>query len=195
MGTGELRLAGTILVMGAVLGLTSCKKSGSGQGGSAAPAAITAVEVTATATVEAVDPANRTVTLRLADGTTHTYNLAKDVTNLNQINAGDRVKATVIESMAVYVRKAGTPPEAAERSTVTLAPKGQKPGMIAADTLEVTDKIAAIDIANRTITLQGTGGKPQTLTVGPNVNLANLKKGDDVVVRYTQGLAVLVETP
>lgn len=36
---------------------------------------------------------------------------------------------------------------------------------------------------------------PTALKVGPNVNLADLKKGDDVVVRYTQALAVLVEKP
>jgi hypothetical protein len=101
----------------------------------------------------------------------------------------------VIDEFAVYVRKAGAPPSVGEAALVALAPKGAKPGMILADTTEITDKIVAVNVSDRTVTLQGLSGKPQTFTVGPHVNLADVKKGDDVVVRYTEALAVLVESP
>lgn len=182
-------------VLAAVAGLASCKKSGSGQGGSAAQGAgtITALETATLATVESVDPADRTVTLRTDDGTTHTYKIGKDVPNFDQIKAGDKVRATVIESVAVLVRKAGEPAGAAERSTMTLAPKGEKPGLVAVDTTEVTAKVDAVNADKRTITVQGADGKEQTFTAGPDVNLAKIKTGDDVVVRYTRAVAVLVE--
>jgi hypothetical protein len=66
--------------------------------------------------------------------------------------------------------------------------------VILADTTEITDKFHAVDAGSRTVTLQGVSGKPRTFRVGPNVNLADVKKGDDVVVRYTEALAVLVES-
>lgn len=159
------------------------------------PAAMVVATATTTSTVESVDADARTVTLKNPDGTVNTYKLTKDVTNFDQIHPGDQVQATLLDAMAVYVRKAGTPPSAGERGMVALAPKGAKPGVVMADTKEVTDKIDAIDTTKQTITLQGVDGKPQTLKVGPNVDLADLKKGDDVIVRYTQAMAITVAKP
>ena len=192
MNLGKPRLAAAVPIAAAVLALASCKQKepASGTGGTKGqePAAIAAVAVTGTSTVQAVNPENRTVTLRKPDGTTVTYTLGKDVTN-GRIKPGDEVKATVIDAMAVYVRKAGTEPSMGGREMkVAPSPRGAKPGTIMARTVEITDKIEAVDTADRTITLQGVAGKPQTLKVGPNVDLSDLKKGDDVVVRQTQAL-------
>ena len=38
-------------------------------------------------------------------------------------------------------------------------------------------------------------GKPRTFAVNPEVDLMGVRAGDDVVVQYTQGLAVVVEKP
>ena len=162
---------------------------------SAEPGVVAVTAVTVTSTVEAVDAGKRTVTIKGPDGTTTTYKAGKEVVNFDQIKVGDKVKATVIDELAVYVRKSGAPASVGEGSLVALAPKGAKPGMILADTTEITDKIVAVNFSDRTVTLQGLSGKPRTFTVGPNVNLADVKKGDDVVVRYTEALAVLVESP
>jgi hypothetical protein len=151
--------------------------------------------ITATATVTAVDHANRTVTLRNPDGTTSMYRVGKDVINFDQIKVGDEVKATLIESLAVAIRKPGTPPSAGESRTVALAPKGAKPGGIVVDTAELSAKIQAIDTTKRTVTLMGPAGNKRTLKVGPDVDLTKLQVGDDVVVRYTEALALLVEAP
>jgi hypothetical protein len=158
------------------------------------PAVVAVTAVTVTSTVEAVDAGKRTVTLKGPGGTT-TYKAGKDLINFDRIKVGDQVKATVIDELAVYVRKSGAPASVGEGALVALAPKGAKPGMIVADTTEITDKIVAVNVSDRTVTLQGLSGKPRTFTVGPNVNLADVKKGDDVVVRYTEALAVLVESP
>jgi hypothetical protein len=57
--------------------------------------------VTKTWKVTAVDPANRTVTLASDTGESNTYELGSAVRNFDQINAGDEVKATLLESVAV----------------------------------------------------------------------------------------------
>jgi hypothetical protein len=151
--------------------------------------------ITATATVTAVDHAKRTVTLQNPDGTTSIYKVGKDVVNFDQIKVGDRVRATLVESLAIAIRKPGEPPSAGETQTVALAPKGAKPGGIVVNTAELTAKVQALDTSKRTVTLMGPAGNKRTLKVGPDVDLSKLQVGDDVVVRFTEALALLVEAP
>lgn len=65
-----------------------------------------------------------------------------------------------------------------------------------ADTQVVTAKIEAINYKTRTITLKGPADQSKTLKVGNNVkNFNAVKKGNEVVVRFTEALAIIVETP
>jgi hypothetical protein len=150
---------------------------------------------TATATVQAVDRAKRTVTLRSPDGTTSIYKVPKEAVNFDEIEVGDQVKATLVESLAVALRKADEPPSAGESQAVALAPKGAKPGGIIVDTAQLTARVTAVDMAKRTVTLVGPAGNRRTLKVGPNVDLTKVQPGDNVVVRYTEALALMVEKP
>jgi Cu/Ag efflux protein CusF len=166
-------------------------------GGQAGPMeGLIAVDTTtATATVQAVDPAKRTVTLRSPDGTTHTYKIDKHVANFDQIKVGDQVRATLVDSLAVVIRKADEPPSIGEEEAVALAPKGARPGVVVANTMELTATVKAIDPAKRMVTLAGPAGGTRTLIVGPDVDLTKIQTGDNVVVRYTQALALMVEKP
>jgi plastocyanin len=57
-----------------------------------------------------------------------------------------------------------------------------------AETLTAT--VAAIDQSKRLVTLKADNGNTQTIEVGPDVkNLAQVKAGDKVIVRYYEGLA------
>lgn len=159
------------------------------------PGAIAVMAATATATVQAVDSAKRTVTLKMPDGTVKTFKLGKEVRNFDQIKVGDQVKTTYVDELTVFLRKADVPPSAEEVTNVMLAPKGAKPGVIVANTTQMSAKITAVDARKRTVTLMGPEGKSKTLMVAKTVNLKGVKKGDDVVVRYTEALAILVEKP
>jgi len=98
------------------------------------------------------------------------------------------------DCFAVFVKKADAPPSADETETVALAPKGAKPGLIVADTQVVTAKIEAVNYRKRTVTLKGPEGQTRILKVGSNVkNFKEVKKGDEVVVRFTEALVILVE--
>lgn len=157
------------------------------------PEAIAVETMSKSWTVDSVDMAARTLTVKDADGTSHTFNVGKEVANFDQIKAGDKINAKYIEAVAVSVRKADQPPSAGETTTVTLAPKGAKPGMVMADTFEVTSKITSVDAKTHMLTIEGAAGKTRSMKVSPNADLSNLKTGDDVVVRYTQALVVEVE--
>ena len=183
----------------AVVAVVACSKShnetGSASRSASEPMALAIDTVTATDTVKAVDYKTRTVTLESPNGATETYHALPNMVNFDQIHIGDKVRATVTEALAVSVRKAGTPPNVGDTATVALAPKGAMPGMFVANTEEATLKITDVNRATRTITLTELAGKPKTVKLGPGVNVSDLKKGDDVVVRYTDAFALYVEKP
>ena len=110
-----------------------------------AEAAIEVDAITATSKVTKIDPSKRTVTLTNEAGETNTYKLGKKVRNFDQIKVGDQVKATLLESVAVVVRKSSAPPDAAEERLVTVAPKGAMPAIIMAKAREITAKIVSVD--------------------------------------------------
>jgi hypothetical protein len=119
-----------------------------------------------------------------------------EVRNFDQIHVGDVLTLRYLESIAVFVRKPGDPPSATESQTVEVAAKGQKPSGMVVETKEVTATVEAIDYAKRMVTLKGPEGKTRTIKVGPDVKrLQEVKKGDQVVARYTEGIAITVRTP
>lgn len=183
-----------VLVLASYAGLGAANAASTGDQASPMSGIIT-TGTTATATVQAVDPDNRTVTLRSPDGTTKTYQVGPEAVNFDQIQVGDQVKATYVESLALDVRKANEPPSAAERQEITRAPKGAMPGGVIVNTTELTARVTAIDPTNRTVTLVGPAGNTRTLKVGPNVDLTKVHTGDNVVVRYTESLKIQVERP
>jgi hypothetical protein len=63
------------------------------------------------------------------------------------------------------------------------------------NTTENTSKIQVINPANRTITLEEVDGSPKTMRLAPGLSMSEFKKGDEVVVRYTEALALAVEKP
>jgi hypothetical protein len=160
-----------------------------------AQGAIEVGAITKTWKVTAVDPANRTVTLTSEAGVSNTYEVGDAVRNFDQIKAGDEVKATLLASVAVAIRKSSAPSGAGERDRVAVAPKGERPGVIMAKTKQITGKIVSVDTTARTVTIEGPMGGTQTITAAPDVKLDQFQTGDDVTLRVTVGLAIRVDKP
>jgi translation elongation factor P/translation initiation factor 5A len=148
-----------------------------------------------TATVTAIDAAKRTVTLVGRDGTKTVFKASPEVRNFDQIRVGDQVKATVVEQLVVFLRQNGTPAGDSQASMVALAPKGAKPGVLMADTVEVTATVKAIDLKRHKATLQFPDGKSKTVAVRPDVDLTKVKLGEEVVILTTEAMAIVVERP
>jgi hypothetical protein len=173
---------------------TANKTTGSEMAQPAKPGVV-AVEVTEwTATVKSVDYAKKTVVLE-RDGKTATVN-ASYAKRLDEIKPGDVVKVAHVEELAIYVRKAEQGPMASEARTVELAPKTQGPGGIITETKQVVANVEAIDYTQRTITLQRPDGSVKTFKVSDAVEkFDQIKKGDQVVLEYTDAIAISVEKP
>jgi hypothetical protein len=160
------------------------------------PGAVIAESVTVTADIEAVDVQKRVITLKMPDGAVRAFKVGKEMKNFDQIKAGDKVKATYFESIAIFVRKSSEKAGAAEVETIGVAPKGKKPGIFAVDTSEMTAKVEAVDYKKRTVTLKGPEGKVATFPVDTRVKrFKAVKVGDELVVRVTDAVAIAVETP
>lgn len=85
---------------------------------------------------------------------------------------------------------------AAEIATVKLAPIGYKPGVVAVDTVEATAQVLSVNKAKRSLKLKLPDGNKKTVKVGKQVKkFKQIKKGGEVVVRYTQAVALTIEKP
>ncbi len=148
--------------------------------------------VTVKAKVEAIDLANREVTLKKDDGTTETLRVTEEVKNLPQLKVGDTVTMDYYESLTMSLNKTeGAAPSVSEKATEKRAEVGQLPGGVRTREMTVVAKVTAIDPKESTATLTGPKGKSVVLEVSPEV-LAKVKVGDLVNAVYTEALAVKV---
>ena len=151
--------------------------------------------VTGRATVEAVDLQNRIVTLKRADGSVFDLRVGEEAKNLPQVKVGDEVVAEYYQSIAIQVKKPGAAEGSEVRETVATAKPGEKPAGAAAKQVTVTATIDKIDKKKMMATLRGPEGKVVDVKVRNPKNLENVKVGDQVVITYTEAVAVSVEKP
>ena len=151
---------------------------------------------TITATVEDVDAATRTVTLKGEGGKTVTVECGDEVRNFDQIKKGDQVTVQYYQSVALGLRKPGEAPSAEEQSALLRSEPGQKPGGMAIKSVQLSATVESIDKATREVTLKGPNGKTRTVKAGDEVkNFDSLKEGDQVVATVTEALAIGVSKP
>jgi Cu/Ag efflux protein CusF len=152
--------------------------------------------LTGTATVESINPATRQIVLRRSDGAMLRFRVDKDVRNLEQVKAGDRVKVSYYESLAWEVKKAGQATPGAEvTASMDRAQPGAKPGGNVEQALKLTSTIAGIDKSAQTVTLRSAAGESTTFKVRDPKNLDRVAVGDLVEITYTEGVAVSVSAP
>ncbi len=141
--------------------------------------------------VQSVDLQTRWVVVQGMQGTIHAFKAQKGV-NLNSVKAGDSLTVDYVESIAVYLRKATDPPVAGSANLTTVKPKGL-PAVTDVSVTEVQANVTAVNQAKRSLTVVGPGAKSYTFTVDPSVTaFSQVKVGDQIVVRYTESIAVKV---
>ncbi len=185
-----------------VLALTSCSSSApEGQGASlvatqpGVPGGVMINTYQITATVTAINAADRKVTLVGQDGKETVFKAGPDVVNFPQIQVGDQVKATVTEQLVVFMATDAPPQTDGAAMAVALAPVGAKPGGMVAQTVQVKAKVVAINLKDHKATLEFPDGSKKTVAVRPDVDLTQRAVGEEVVIRCTEALAITVEKP
>lgn len=155
------------------------------------PGIVAAEEIEITALVKEVNYEERTVTLQGPRGGVVTINVPDEAQNLDKVHAGSKVRVRYLESMAVKVSASSEQPNAVEVETLQLAPKGANPAGAIVRVREVTGLVEDIDYDSRMVAVRGPVGDVNVFKVSDDVKRLNdVKPGDSVKVRYTEGLGL-----
>jgi hypothetical protein len=159
-----------------------------------APAVVSKTK-TIVATVQAVYPDKRSVTLVGPDGQARAIFVGSDV-HLDRIRAGDKVKVTYYQGMAAQMAKGGTTvsdPAAAQFAYRN--PAGSNPGGGVGQSVTVTVTILGVDPGTHTVKFRESDGSVHIIEVkSPQMQdfIKTLKAGDNVDVTYTESVAINV---
>ena len=153
--------------------------------------------ITTTATVVSVDHATRLVVLKRADGSSVTYKATPNAVGFDDIKAGDLVKVSVAEELAVGLGKNSLPPGAGANTAKLRVrlPNGTQAVAAEVGTIVFTAKITAIDDWLDAVTLQLPDGSVKKIKVSEFVNLADVSVGDTVSVQSTEAAVLVLEKP
>jgi hypothetical protein len=155
------------------------------------PGAVVADAVEEIVTVRAVNQEARTVTVEATNGNVVTIKVPPESQNLDQVYAGAKFLVRYLQSIAIFISPTGGEPSADEGTAMQLAEKGATPGGVIVTVKQVQARVDDINYDTRTVVLQGPEGDPVKLVVDDRVKRFNeVKKGDIVVVRYTEAIGM-----
>ena len=152
--------------------------------------AIAAAAIETIVTVVEVDRLKRTVIVRGPEGREVSIKVPPEAQNLDQVQPGSRFRVRYLESVAVSIRKGGAASSSAGRS-VALAPKGDVPGGMVVNMLQIAGVVESIDYGSRKLSVRGPEGRVLNITAGDDVQgLEQIQTGDSISVEYTESLAM-----
>jgi hypothetical protein len=150
----------------------------------------------ATATVTALDPANRLISLKTDDGRELTVEAGEEVRNFSQIEVGDEVTVQYYQALAAEVTKAEASDD--DRAEVLLgarAPEGDKPAGAIGTVHTAIVTIDSVDTGANTVSFTDPDGKKRETKVQRDQGrefISQLKPGDRVQLTYGESLAIAV---
>lgn len=150
-------------------------------------------KMTAVGIVQSVDLKNRLVSIKNEEGKIFTVHAGPEVRNLAQIGPGSVVKVEYHEALAMALDKVQSGGINVREDTVSVGrtPAGALPGATIEDSVKMLGTILAIDTAKRTVLIQG-AIHHVSLKIPANMDLKDLKVGDQVVAHYVQELGVAI---
>jgi hypothetical protein len=187
-------LALIALAPSAVLAQSQLTASGGAVLSSTAPGKRTDERVAQiSASVEAVDAANRTVTLQGSNGELITVGVGPDVKNFDQIKAGDFVFVRYFQGLTLELKRGGKATvERTESTAGETAQPGERPATGGARQIHVVADVVALDSKTQTVTLRGPTRVVDLQVLDPK-QFALVSVGDQVEATYTEAAAISVE--
>jgi translation elongation factor P/translation initiation factor 5A len=151
--------------------------------------------VSASVTVTKLDVAKRHLTIRNDAGDEYTIDVDPAVKNLSQVKVGDKIVVTYNQSVAASLVKPGAPTAAANQVEAQTAKEGQKPGATARSTTTIPVTLVSVDAQKNVVEFRDADGLVRsTDVVSPEGKafIKNLKAGDEVMLTYTESVAISV---
>lgn len=156
--------------------------------------AVTSELSTLQATVQAVYPDKRSLTLVGPSGQPQTIFVGPDV-KLDRLHAGDKVAVNYYQGIAAQIAKGNTRVRDPAPAVFAYKSTNGTPGGGAGASVTVTVKILGIDPGTNTVAFQQADESQHVIAVrSPNMQkfIRTLKVGDIVDVTYTESVAVSV---
>jgi Cu/Ag efflux protein CusF len=148
--------------------------------------------VTATATIQAIDSATRSITLRNENGDEDTFTAGPEVKRFNELKVGDKVRLTYYESIVFELRK----PDAKSNEAADALAAGRTkhvPGGAIATQQTRTVTVKAVDPNVPSITVVTQDGRTVTRKIEDKKAIEGVKPGDRIDITYTQAVIVNAE--
>ena len=149
--------------------------------------------VSATATIQGIDKANRLVTLKDESGAEDTMQVGPDMKRFDELKVGDKVRVTYYESLVLQVRKPGDPGTTAGDAAKITKGTGASPSATLSRQQTTSVDVMAIDQKLPSITVKTADGRTVTRKVEDRKNLEGVKVGDKIDITYTQAAILSVE--
>jgi len=147
------------------------------------------------ATVTAIDPASRKVTLVTNHNEKFSVVAGPEVVNFPQIRVGDQLTVSYTEAIVVRMAKPGEKIVEDATADVSLAAEGAKPGLKVTTKGLVVATVTKIDTKSRKATLQYSDGSTSTVQVRKDIDMSRHKVGDKVVIQTTESKAIKMVKP
>ncbi|HKD53240.1 MAG TPA: hypothetical protein VKB72_03400 [Steroidobacteraceae bacterium] len=156
--------------------------------------AVTTQTQTLEATVQAVYPDKRSLTLLGPSGQPRAIFVGPDV-RLDRLHVGDKVKVRYVQGIAAQMSKGGTKVSDPAASDFTFKNPNGAPGGGAGSSVTVSVKILGVNPSSNTVAFEDSDGQQHVIAVkSPNMRkfIRTLKAGDHVDVTYTESVAISV---
>ena len=149
---------------------------------------------TVTVTVEAIEQASRSVTVKKPDGTYEVLSIPPTIKRFDTLKVGDKITARYYENMVLTLKAPGSKDVDSASAGVTKAAEG-KPAVTSSRQRTITATIAAIDPAVPSITFTGPNGWKYTGRVQDKQALSKVKVGDKLDITWTEALLLSIDEP
>ncbi|MCC6136241.1 MAG: hypothetical protein IT491_12850 [Gammaproteobacteria bacterium] len=151
-------------------------------------------KMTAVGVVQSVDMRSRLVSIKeYPDGKIFTIHVGPEARNLAQIGPGSVVKVEYHEALALALEKVQGDGINVREDTVSAGrtPAGALPGATIENNVKMIGTIIAINKEKRTVLIQG-AIHHVSLKIPADMDLKDLKVGDQVMAHYVQELGIAV---
>jgi Cu/Ag efflux protein CusF len=149
-----------------------------------------------TATVEAIDTANRELTLKGPKGNLMVMGVPEAVKRFNEIKVGDLLTIKYSEAVIVEVHKADAGAKIGMTEKTNMERKASaRPAGVITRTMTATVEVVDVDMKAPSITVKGDNENTLSYRVQDIKNLEGVKKGDKIVITYQEAVALDVSSP
>jgi hypothetical protein len=150
--------------------------------------------LTVTATVDAIEHASRSLTLRKPDKSVTTITVPREYLRFDSLKVGDKVTATYYDNIVLRVKAPGEKDVNSLKDSLIPIP-GAKPGFTIGSQRAITATITAIDPKIPSISLSGPSNWKYSSRVEDKDALKQVKVGDRLDIVWTEAVMLSTTAP